>query len=249
MTRAKVILEAHEVDSLQAAERGEASAPARRLERAVLAGALGLVANAEGTLALLREVHGPLPPAVVIHNAAQPNRAKRERRAGIGYVGSTLPTKDLHTLARAASLGEHTVTVVGPRGSSDAELRRISADRMVFRPPVPSRDVPALLSGFAALALPLGRGLFGQHLTSPLKLWDYLASGVPVVAADTPSIRAAAPSGWLGYRPGDANHLAAQLHRVLTEPGLADRLVERAPHRDWGQRAAELDRLIDQVLP
>src|SRR5690606_28649034 len=50
---ARVVWEAHEVDSVQADEAGADSAEARRLEAAVIRRARGIVCNAAGTLAVL----------------------------------------------------------------------------------------------------------------------------------------------------------------------------------------------------
>ncbi|MFN7145843.1 MAG: glycosyltransferase, partial [Myxococcota bacterium] len=73
-TRVPVVVEAHEVDSALAEERGVDAEPDRRLEADVFARAVGVVTNCEGTLALLRERHA-LPRATVIHNATRPDRA------------------------------------------------------------------------------------------------------------------------------------------------------------------------------
>ena len=189
----RLVLEAHEVDSVQLAECGRDPAETRRLEAEVLAAADAVICNAPGTLQILREAHPQLPPAVALHNATLASRVRppTDCGQGIGYVGSIRATKGLDTLARAARILQEPVTVVGPdRGPT---LQEVSGGWMGFEPAIPHSEVPDRLAAFRVLALPLGSGLFGARLTSPLKLWDYLASGVPVVAADTPAIRCAAP--------------------------------------------------------
>jgi glycosyltransferase involved in cell wall biosynthesis len=91
--------------------------------------------------------------------------------------------------------------------------------------------------------------LFGESLTSPLKLWDYLASGVPIVGADLPTLRDAAPGAYVPYVPDDAASLERALRLVMTdEPTRAAVLAARRV-RTWATRAAEVERFVASVLP
>lgn len=245
----RVVLEVHEVDSLQAAERGEDPGPVRALEQRALAAALGVVANAPGTLRRLREAHPALPPAVALHNATHPSRARSMApdAEGVGYAGSYRREKDLETLARAAAGLGLPVHLVGAEGAE--VLQPLASGRLVLEPPLRHVDVPDRLARFRVLVLPLGRGLFGEALTSPLKLWDYLAVDVPVVAADTPAVREATPSGVHLYRPGDPDDLARALREAYVDGPLREALRRRPPPRTWAHRAAELERFLDEVAP
>lgn len=239
--RITLILEVHEVDSAQAEERGEDPGPLRTLERRVLEGAAAVVANAPGTLALLRETHGSLPPAIALHNATHPSRIRAPSSSGegIGYVGSYIPGKDLETLAAAAARLPMPVHLVGATGAE--ALQALAGGRLVLEPPLPHREVPDRLARFRVLALPLAPGLFGERLTSPLKLWDYLASGVPVVGADTRALQEAAGGAFLPYQPGDIGDLASALARMHDDEGLRARVRAASSVRTWDQRAAELE--------
>ncbi|MEZ4240843.1 MAG: glycosyltransferase [Myxococcota bacterium] len=242
--RFRLVLEVHEVDSAQAATRGEDPAPHLALERRMLAGAAGVVANCEGTLALLREVHGALPPAIVAHNAGRDGPGPRADAAGVGIVGSVRPYKDPDTVVAAVAAGGlPPVTWVGAQGALAA------VPGLVAAPAVAHRDVPAVLARFRVLVVPLSPGLFGERLTSPLKLWDALASGVPTVAADTEAVRAAAGDAVARYRPGDPVSLAAAVRRVHDDEAERAALVARAAGRArrWGQRAAEIERFLARL--
>ena len=238
----RLVIEAHEVDSAQQVELGQDATAMRALEAEVLAGAQAVVCNAPGTLAVLRREHPDLPPAVALHNGTLACRARQPsgRGVGIGYMGSVRREKDLTTVAAAAALLQREVTVIGPDQLSMPWVRSESA--------LPHRDVPDRLSRFDALLLPVGTGLFGEQLTSPLKLWDYLASGVPIVAADTPAIRSAAEGAFEPFRPGDAESLAAAIRRITADDELRARRVAAAPLRTWDQRAEELDVFLASAL-
>lgn len=236
--RFRLVLEVHEVDSLVDRERWFA------LEQRVLRSAWGVVANAPGTLALLREQHPVLPPSLVLHNGARPGPVPETPGEGIGIVGSVRPYKDPDTVARAAERTTEPLTWVGGEGAPAGGRLRIEAA-------VPYRDVPARIARFRTLLLPLSPGLFGEQLTSPLKLWDALQSGVPLVAADTAAVRAAAEGAYVPYVPGNADSLVAALERACTDEPLRARVVARARvlARTWDGRAAELEAFVDRLLP
>lgn len=248
--RFHLLVEAHEVDSAQLAEQGRDPSEALALERRVLRGARGVVCNAPGTLRLLRRVHPWLPPAIVLHNGARPGVAPSQDAVGIGVLGSVRPDKDPWTVASAARLTRHRVSWIGVDRDRD-ELLRLSEGFLVAEPPIEPARVPERAARCRVLLVPLSHGLFGDALTSPLKLWDALASGVPVVAADTPALRAVADGAALFYRPGDAAHLAATLDRACEDEALRAELVSaaRGRARTWGQRARELAAFADRVLP
>lgn len=243
---ARLVIEAHEVDSVQAALRGEDPAPSRALEAAVFRGAAGVVANAAGTLDLLRRTHPTLPPAVAIPNGTAAVPASGEG-TGVGYVGSVRPWKDLDTLARAAHLSGLAVTVVGAADPGEARrLEALGGGFLAALPPVPYRDVPATLGSFRVLALPLGEGVLPEHLSSPLKLADALATGLPVVAADVPSVRAIAGDGFVPYRSGDPVDLARALRRAHDDEALRAALSAPRVHT-WADRAALVESFVESL--
>ena len=77
-------------------------------------------------------------------------------------------------------------------GGSEEERRALgSTERVHLLPAIPYPEVPDVLAKSAALMLPLQDNLFGRQLTSPLKMWDYLACAAPIIAPDLPSIHPA----------------------------------------------------------
>jgi len=234
----RVIWEAHEVDSLQAAERGEDPTLHRELERRLVHRAAGVVTNAPGTLDLLRTTWPDLPSAVALLNASAVRPAPGEG-VGIGYLGSLRAWKDLDTLARAAAHIDTPVTLVGadPASAEARRLRALSGARLRVEAPIPYAAVSERLAAFRVLVLPLGQGLLPERLVSPLKLADYLATGRRIVAADHPSVRALTRD-FVPYASGDP----ADLARALTT---ARDLPPRTPSpRTWATRAAEVEDFV-----
>ncbi len=86
--------------------------------------------------------------------------------------------------------------VVGgdPAGSRVAELAALATaqgvgERVRFRGLVPHGEVAALYRRADCLVLPNRRTVIGGFFSSPIKLFEYMASGAPIVASDLPAIR------------------------------------------------------------
>lgn len=235
--RLRVVVEAHEVDSELARERGEDPGPWRALEASVLARASGVVTNGRGTMALLEATH-PLPmPHVVIENATRADRAVARHpdpTPVVGYTGSPRAYKGLQHVFTSLPLWPAGVTFEMIGGAPDGPL----PPGVRARPAVAYGALPAELARFHALLLPLDDNLFGRALTNPLKLWDYLATGIPIVAADLPGIREIGGDSLHYYRPGDPASLAAAVTRALAA-GSSPRIV-----RTWDDRAAEIEAFL-----
>src|SRR5204862_7553625 len=122
------------------------------------------------------------------------------RRAGpptLIYVGQLYPWKGVDLLARAlAEVPRAELLIVGGlpddpwrRGLARRAAELGVADRVRFSGPQPYARIPALLASADVALLPLAEGLIARCFTSPLKLFDYLAAGRPIVAVDFPTIR------------------------------------------------------------
>lgn len=92
-----------------------------------------------------------------------------------------------------------------------------------------------------------------ERHTSPIKLFEALAAGRPIVATDLPSTRELLQDGRdaLLVPPDDALALAAAIRRLLADRGLAERLARRAfesaPRYSWDARAAKLRTLLETL--
>jgi len=244
--RFRLVFEAHGVPPLWT-PAGPRPDEMPALQR-VLDGAVGVVANAPGTLAALRQVGLRLPPALVAHNAGRP-APRPHAGSGIACVGSVRPYKDPETVAHAAGRSPEPITWVGPSAGELAPLIALSGGALRHASAWDPGDVSRRLSRYRALLLPLSHGPFGDALTSPLKLWDALPSGIPLVAADTAAVRAAAKGGFVPYRPGDPEDLVRALRIACTNAAVRQRVVTvaRARARTWEQRAAEIAAFAGQV--
>jgi glycosyltransferase involved in cell wall biosynthesis len=117
-------------------------------------------------------------------------------------------------------------------------------DNIVLSPPIEHSQVEARLSNASVLLLPLGDNSFSRRHTSPLKLWDYLATNRPIVAADTPAvteIAAITDTRFFLYTPEDQQSLNNAVEAALSAP---PRLPFR---RTWHERAMELSSIAETL--
>lgn len=138
---------------------------------------------------------------------------------------------------------------VGPTGTADATslADAPSGLNLHYIGPAPQRELPAMLRNASA-------GLIPYHLNdytasvSPLKLYEYLAAGLPVVATPLPGLLAQHADGALLARP-DPEAFAARLVEAMGYDRAARaRIAQAAAEHSWERRVLELEALaLDQI--
>ena len=121
---------------------------------------------------------------------------------------------------------------------------------------VPPRTVPAWLKRFDVLALPniASERISARH-TSPLKLFEYMAAGRPIVASDLPSLREVLrdDENALLVPPDDPKVLAAGIRRVIEDKPFAAKLAAQAREDvmqySWTSRAKRLLEFMNSLVP
>jgi len=154
--------------------------------------------------------------------------------------------KDLSSVNGAELL---LLCVGGPMDAVPAYLelaRRIGIpqDRLRFVDRVPNTEVPYWIRAFDVALAPFPWVDHYAYFMSPLKLFEYMAAGVPILATDLPSIREVLRHGenaWL-VPPGDPKALTEGIRHLLENSDLAERLARQAKEDvrqyTWKRRAA-----------
>jgi len=163
----------------------------------------------------------------------------------IGFVGGLRPWHGVESMPPlferlARRHGELRLVIVGDgplREQLSQEIaKRGLASRTVFTGSLPQQEVPKLLREFAVALAPYQR-LEHPFYFSPLKLFEYMACGAPVVASAVGQIVDVVRDGETGLLcpPGDLAAFVAACDRLLSEPSLRRR-VGSAAAREVGER-------------
>jgi glycosyltransferase involved in cell wall biosynthesis len=172
-----------------------------------------------------------------------------------GFVGSLKPWHGLPVLAEAFALihpcrPQTRALIVGDGTERENLAADLSARGLlgatVFTGAVPPAAVPGLLASMDVAVAPYPR--LPRFYFSPLKVYEYMAAGLPVVASRIGQLEQTIVDGVTGLLvpPGDAAALAAALGRLEADAGLRARLGQAA--RDAVVRDHAWDAVVERIL-
>lgn len=164
----------------------------------------GIIANSNGTAEAFRHIGHTR--VLVVPNAVDLgafNKVTRVSRTELGlpegyiamYVGHLYEWKGVGVVVDAARRSKRDDLMFVFVGGTDADMVRFRAEtndtpNLIFLGRRPHHEVPALIKSADVLLLPnIPSTRESELYTSPIKMFEYMASGVPVVASDLPSIR------------------------------------------------------------
>lgn len=217
----------------------------REVEAAILRGADGVVAIGAPLADQMRQRHGQhlrTQPTVIPLGFNPTVFANLDRPADpepfrVVYFGSLYAHKGVDALVESlAHLPGARLTIIGDNpGARLQALRDLAeklgiAQRMDFVPHTPPAGLRQRLGGHHAIAIPLNST---TKAMSPIKLFEAMATGLPIVATPMPQITSILEHDQTAHICADA-----------TAKGLADGLnaLRTNPARAWqlGQQAAQL---------
>ena len=182
---------------------------------------------------------------LVIRNAGDPEhfrlipwRAARERPV-IGYAGALNHWFDSEAVAIAAGLRpEWQFQLMGPIDTADvSQLQRLS--NVHLRGAVPYAELPDRLAECDVVLIPFKLSPLIEAV-NPVKLYEYLACGLPVVSARLPEVVTFADHL---YTYGTSAEMTGAIERALREDSQARREARRARvlGETWDARARQLE--------
>lgn len=216
-----------------------AQAPKARLREWRYSSPLPLAPESEGA-ALRADLRiGPTRPVVLYSGTFESYQGIPELMAAIPLVLAEVP--------------EATFVLVGATGASGGtsierghvELIRAGSLRVVKRQP--RERIPAYLAMADVVVSPRA---YGDNL--PLKVFDYLAAGKPIVATDIPAHRAILDEDRAALTGGWSPEIARGIVRLLRDRPLASRLAANArsyaqEHCGWFQFVRSVRDLYEEL--
>jgi glycosyltransferase involved in cell wall biosynthesis len=222
-----------------------------RLFEFLLCKVSGVIANSRGTASMF-----PGKKVLVAPNGVDLNEFEAASHVGVEngtvlYSGHLYSWKGVDTVLSAAALCPH-LKFMFVGGTADDLLvyrkkqQELGLNNVFFEGHIPKTQIPARLLRASVVLLPNNPGsIESEKYTSPIKMFEYMASGVPLVASDLPSLREVLDESMCTFfKAGDSEDLARALKLVLAEyPGAQAKAVnaKRAVRQySWDSRAGRI---------
>ena len=183
--------------------------------------------------------------------AADPALPVARRLAGIrhpviDYLGGVQYWVDTPLLARIAR--EHpdwTLVLVGPVDLLADRAPLDGLPNVVMTGRVPYADVPDYVRAFDVCLNPYILDGVAEHC-SPLKLYEYLATGKPIVSVDMPEARKF--EGLIAIARNCDEFIRLVERAVAADDGLAGRRMAEAQRHTWHSRFEDVSAALAEVL-
>lgn len=165
-----------------------------------------------------------------------------------GYVGNINNKLDIPLLAAvAAHLPDWQFVFVGQPYPQVVDLRPLQKlPNVHFLGRFPFAEIPALVKGMDVCLLPYADTEFARY-RSPLKLYEYLATGKPIVSTPHPEISEFAAWVEIALSPSDFAAAIERAFRCDSEERRLSRLSLSREH-SWDCRVGEMNRILNLCL-
>jgi len=181
--------------------------------------------------------------------SAEKDRKTMSSHPTIGFYGAIAEWFDSDLVADLAELRpEWKFELIGNTFTGDvSRLKKLPNVSLLGEKPY--QDLPRLVADWDCFIIPFQR-IPLTEATNPVKAYEMLATGKPVVAVDLPELRPMADDGLLSLAD-DAGGFAAAISRALADD--SDKEIERrrefAACNTWENRCTALDRAVRKLFP
>jgi glycosyltransferase involved in cell wall biosynthesis len=167
----------------------------------------------------------------------------------IGYIGNLSGRIDFRLLEKIAKYNAGwSLILVGPfeeevKDSMITLMRQPNVHYLGYKP---YREIPQYLKGFDVCILPFKKHAWNEY-SNPLKLWEYLAAGKPVVSILTKEMRALKEVIWLAE---DHNRFIFAIRKAMdrvNERRIASR-IEISRQHSWDNLTRKMFETVNKHI-
>ncbi|MBN1439814.1 MAG: glycosyltransferase family 4 protein [Anaerolineales bacterium] len=197
----------------------------------------------------------------------EPSIGRAEARQKLGlpaaakiicHAGHLYPGRGAEEAVEAVGAIPESVLLMAGGNPGDIERVRAFSDgrgmaeRVRFAGTVPNGKIPLYLWAADVLIMPYTSRTETVGAMSPLKMFEYMAAGRPIVATDFPAVREVLRDGEnaLLVSPDSAESLARGIRRSLEDPALAESISRRAREDvrafTWELRAERILEILEK---
>lgn len=276
LLRCKLLYEAHSLESMEQKEMqkllsGGVTPDKNRLgkilkrETKILINVDGLIVTSNSLKHTMQKYLGISRTATIIPNGVTiPEKPsihffKKQHSRSLIYTGQLYPWKGVDVLIKALrEIPDAMLTIVGGL-SYEKDIYRLKRlvkkitieDRVQFIGFIPHRDIKKYLEEADIGVIPLADNVTSRYFTSPLKMFEYMAAGLPIIASDLPTIREVLidHENAVLVKPGDPKDLAHGIRELLDNRELANKLSQKAyedvKQCSWDMRAEKIIKVLE----
>lgn len=168
------------------------------------------------------------------------------------YIGGFDTWKGVETFFKAAAHVPEVLFVVIGGKPEEVERYTVQYPQVRFLGQRPYRELQYHQQAADVLVIPnTAANALSAKYTSPLKLFAHMASGVPIVASDIPSMRNVVAENVTCFAADDESDLGEKIRAVQTAytvyKAQAERVRQQSKQHTWANRAKAITTFIDQT--
>ncbi|MFC1537786.1 glycosyltransferase [Candidatus Latescibacterota bacterium] len=219
----------------------------------------GIICLTETQAGFFKTLYPTIPIKVARTGLVCSSKTDVRREKQVCYIGSLDAHKGLATVLSALALTENKdlkLLIIG--GKDEHEIREFMKlanligveNRVRVTKWVHHSDIGYLIDSCIAGLVPLQDTPFNRYFTSPLKILDYFAHSLPVIASDLPSVREYIEDLKHGilFEPDNPESLAGALDLYISRNGFETMSAEVSKHAEqflWTERGVRIAEFVN----
>ena len=192
-------------------------------------------------------VHAEHYEGVLNPEGALPEDSAEWPKPVLGYVGTIHDQRlDLDLLESLANqLKQGRVVLVGPNHLNPNQMKKLSSlGNVIFTGAVPYQNVPLYMKHFNVCIVPHLVSQFTESL-NPIKLWEYLAAGKPIIATNVAGFRDFPEHVCIANNAEDFFKASINAINEPVEKGYSRR--QEALRHSWTSRVAAVETFLNDL--